>query len=349
MRRLSRVSMAVSALAVTFVGGALAAVMTPAAAASGPYQAFIVNSAWNCPGTSNSVTEVDGSGSTWTPSLPLYFGNPCVSGQVGIAGIATSPNGATAYLAQYYDSQIAPINTSTFTDGTSFSSGGTGPFQDAVTPNGDDLLVPNNGNDTLAVISTSNPSDVHTVSTGSQPFDVAVLPDGSAAYVTNNAGNTVTVVNLVGTPTVSATISFPGGGCVSPLYASATPNGKAVYVTCNGGSELWKISVAKNKAAKKGIALPHSGPTTLATGPGNSTMYVTDGGSVYPVDLTTGSPGKAIKTVSGVFAIASSPDAKYLLAASYNNPVYVVSTATNKVVSSFSSGGGGIFSIAFNN
>jgi YVTN family beta-propeller protein len=309
------------------------------------YTAIVVNNQYP---TSNSITEVTGSGSSWSPGSPLVIG----SGNLGLTSIAYAPNGATAYLAEGGENQIVPITISDFEAGTPFGSGGTVPFQDAVTPNGNELLVTNNGSNNLAVISTSDTSDVTSVSVGDAPFGIAVLPDGSAAYVTNTDSDTVSVVSLVGTPTVTKTISLPAK-CKTPYYDSVTPTGKAVYVSCQGNDYLWKITVSTNKAATTGIKVPHGGVKgslhqTVISG-NSKVLYATSGNDVYPITLKTGQVGAAIP-LTDAQSIAISPDGTYLMAGDnelYSDTVEVIATSDNQIVDTFSAGGYAHFSIQF--
>ena len=79
--------------------------LSPASAA-GPYTAIVVNNQFP---TSNSITEVNGSGASWTPETPVVVG----SGDEGLTTIAYSPDGSTAYLAVGNENSIFPIKTST--------------------------------------------------------------------------------------------------------------------------------------------------------------------------------------------------------------------------------------------
>src|SRR5271156_1983232 len=96
-----------------------------AGAAPSPYTVYDVNS--QCP-TDNSVTVTTGNGTSWTPGATDGVGN-CP------AGVTFSPDGSTAYVVNASDNTITPIDTSTFTAGTAFSTGVSTPIFDQVTPN----------------------------------------------------------------------------------------------------------------------------------------------------------------------------------------------------------------------
>jgi YVTN family beta-propeller protein len=317
------------------------------------YTAYVVNDQYP---TSNSITAVTGSGSTWTPGTPLVLG----SGAIGETTVAVSPDGSTAYQALGGENTIIPINTSTFTAGTAFSSGVTTPLDDEVTPNGEFLVVVGVGSNTVSVISTANTANVQTVTVGSSPTGLAILPNSSAAYVVNSGDNTVSVVSLVGTPTVTNTISFPGGGCHSPTYDAVTPNGKKVFVTCSGNDKLWKIKVATGHAAATGIKIPKGGEDNGNGGlhqvvitPDGHTAYVASGNDVYPVTLATKTVGSGIPMTNAT-SLAISSDGAYVMSGQSDNGcgcstdnVEVIQVSTNTVTDTFSAGGYEHFSLAF--
>ena len=321
--------------------GITAAVDSTAADASPPpYTVYVVNS--QCP-TNNSVTSVTGSGSSWTVGATDGVGD-CP------AGVSFSPNGSIAYVVNASDNTITPINTTTFAAGTAFSTGVSGPIYADVTPNGNSIVTAGPGGDTVAVISTSNTSDIQTVTVGNGAFGIAILPNSSAAYITNASDDTVSVVSLTGTPTLTKTITFPKPGCKGPIDAAATPNGKAVYVVCASNFRIWKISVATNKAAAAGIKIKKGGSSggsleEIVITPNGKTAYVSNynDGAVYPVTLKTGVVGTGIP-VPAAYGLAMSPDGSYVLAGdgtccNDTTDVYSIKVSTNTVVSSFNTGG----------
>jgi len=299
---------------------------------------YDVNS--QCP-TDNSVTVTTGNGTSWTPGATDGVGN-CP------AGVTFSPDGSTAYVVNASDNTITPIDTSTFTAGTAFSTGVSTPIFDQVTPNGDSIVTAGTGGDTVAVISTSDTSNVQTVTVGSGPLGAAILPDSSAAYVGNDDG-TVSVVSLTGTPTVTKTISFPGSGCTSAGDDAVTPNGKAVWVVCSN-FKIWKINTTTNKAAATGIKIKKGsgsggGLQQIVITPNGKTAYVSNNndGAVYPVTLASGVVGKGIK-VPDAWGLAITPDGSYVLAGNgtccyQTTNVYSIATSTNTIASSYNTGG----------
>jgi YVTN family beta-propeller protein len=238
---------------------------------------------------------------------------------------------------------VTPIATSTFTAGTPFSPGVSGPLFDAVTPDGASLLVGGSSSSNIAVISTSDTSDIQTVTVGSGPNGIAILPNGRAAYVANLNDGTVSVISLTGTPAVTATIPFSSPGCASPEGIAATPDSKDVYVVCQGG-QVWQITVAHNTVASQPINVPQtSGNEQIVITPDGKTAYVSNtNGYVYPVTLADNTVGTGIP-VPGAWGLAISPDGAYVLAGdgdccSVNTPVSVIKVSTNTVTTTLQTG-----------
>jgi DNA-binding beta-propeller fold protein YncE len=246
-------------------------------------------------------------------------------------------------MANASDNTITPINTSTFTAGTAFSSGVTSPLFMAVTPNGASLVVGGPGSNQVAVISTANTASVQTVSVGTNPEGLSILPDSSAAYIDNGSDNTVDVVSLTGTPTVTKTISFPSPGCTGPEGNAVTTNGKWVWVACDGNGMLWGIKVSKEKA-KIAIKVGKGDHQVVVT-PNGLTAYVSspNNNKVFPVNLTTHVVGNGI-AVNNAWGLAMSPDGSYVMAGDgtccfATTDVYVIKTSNNTISATLNTGG----------
>jgi DNA-binding beta-propeller fold protein YncE len=327
--RLFRLAVGAITGSVLAIGG-LTGIAPTSAGASGPYTAYVGND--QCP-TNNSVTSITGP-TSWSVGSTIGVGS-CP------AGIAFSPDGSTAYMANASDNTITPIDTSTFTAGTAFSSGVTTPLFVAVTPNGASLVSV--GSNQVAVISTANTANVQMVSVGNYPQGVAILPDSSAAYVDNGSDNTVDVVSLTGTPSVTKTITFPSPGCTGPEGNAVTTNGKWVWVACDGNGMIWGIKVAKEKA-KVGIKVGKGDHQVVVT-PNGSTAYVSspNNNKVFPVNLTTHAVGKGI-AVNDAWGLAITTDGSYVMAGDGTccfdtTDVYVIKTSNNQIAATLNTGG----------
>jgi len=114
-------------------------------------------------------------------------------------GIAITPNGAFAYVANLNSNSVSVINTATNTV-TATIMAGTGPYGLAITPDGAFAYVTNLNSNDVSVISTATNTVVATVPVGSGPVAVAITPNGAFAYVTNQSSNNVSVIEPLPTP-----------------------------------------------------------------------------------------------------------------------------------------------------
>ncbi len=318
------------------------------AAGSLKYVLYISNSGYggSCPADRTITRAV-------FPPLPPLENTLVPDGCADVLGntdIAFSPDGATAYVSEFAQGEITPINTSNFTPGKSFPSGGTEPIFLSVMPNDKYLVVANSSSDNVGVISTQHPTQITTVHDGDGPLDLSILPNGSAAYVANTDG-TVSSVSLNGAPSLIRTISFPSPGCSggSKISIAAAPDSRHVYVACQN-NELWTVDVPQNTVAKPPIQVPNAGQ--LVVTPDGTNAFVTGGGSngggVSKVDLATG----VVKTVAlpDAYGLSMSPDGKYVATAQDEDGVSTVdlmSTSSGRVVNTFQSGGSLIAWLAF--
>src|SRR5712664_228295 len=124
------------------------------------------------------------------------------------AGVAITPNGAFAYVANYNSNSVSVIDTVT-NSVTATVTVGTGPWGIAITPNGALAYVTNYTSASASVISTATNTVLATVALGSPAWGVAITPNGAYAYATTPGTNHVSVINTA-THTVVATVT---AGC----------------------------------------------------------------------------------------------------------------------------------------
>src|SRR6266446_2353259 len=156
------------------------------------------------------------------------------------AGVAITPNGAFAYVANFNSNSVSVIDTATNTV-TATVPVGINPLSVAITPNGAFAYVTNYTSASVSVISTTTNTVVATVATGSPAWGVAVTPNGAFAYVTTPRSNSVSVINTA-TDTVVATIAL---GC-GPESVAITPNGAFAYVGNSCDSTVSIINMTTN-------------------------------------------------------------------------------------------------------
>ena len=150
-------------------------------------------------------------------------------------GVATSPDGLTAYVATF--SGVVPVDLATSIAGAPI---GGGPFVDiAVTPNGQTAVATNFADDLVAFIDLGTATVTTIVAVGLGPFTLALSPDGAVAVTADAFGDTVTVIDMP-TRTVVTTVfvgAFPEG-------VSFMPDGRSFYVLNSDDSTASLIDVA---------------------------------------------------------------------------------------------------------
>jgi YVTN family beta-propeller protein/autotransporter-associated beta strand protein len=196
---------------------------------------------------------------------------------IGPIGVAFTPDGAHAYVANSSSNSVSVINTATKSVALSIPVGNS-PTGVAMSPNGQYVYVANQSNNgngaspgTVSVISTATNGVAFSIPVGNSPTGVAISPSGQYVYVTNmNNGNggagTVSVINTA-TNTVVSTITVG----ISPIGISVTPDGKYVYVANsninNGGrGPLVGIVSVISTASNTVVALIPVGTAPLSFG-----------------------------------------------------------------------------------
>ncbi|MBR7828909.1 GH92 family glycosyl hydrolase [Actinospica sp. MGRD01-02] len=279
----------------------------------------------------------------------------------------------TAYVSNYSDNTVTPVDTRTHNAGPAIPVGG-GP--DGMVVAGGKLFVANNNTNDVTVIDTSTNAVVATVPVGSvaadvaatpdgktvwvtnfgdgtvQPIDVATLtagkaiavgsqperlavsPDGTRLWVANQGSGTVSEVNLA-TDTVSHTIAVGP----APFGVAVTPDSGTVFITNGGGSSVSVID-ASTDAVTTTIAVG-AGPQYVQISPDGKTAYVADSGAggVTPIDVSTLTAGSFIATGSGAYAVGFSPDGTTAWVVDSNvNDVVPITVATGAVGSAVTVG-----------
>jgi YVTN family beta-propeller protein len=132
------------------------------------------------------------------------------------SGVAITPDGAFAYVANFDSDNVSVIDTATNTVTTTVTVGEE-PVGVAITPDGAFAYVTNSRSD-VSVIDTASNIVTATVTVGSFPVGVAITPDGAFAYVTNAGSDDVSVIDTASN-TVTSTVavgSFPFGVAITP-------------------------------------------------------------------------------------------------------------------------------------
>jgi YVTN family beta-propeller protein len=270
----------------------------------------------------------------------------------------------TAYVSNYSDNTVTPVDTRTHNAGPPISVG-SGP--DGMTTAAGRLFVANNNTNNVTVVDLTTNAVTATVATGNVAADVAAAPDqrtvwvsdfgdgtvhpidtstlavgapvkvggqperlrvnpaGTELWVVDQADGTVSVVNLA-SRTVTSTI--PVGA--APFGIAFAPDGRRAYVTNNGSGTVSVLDTAGHQVV---ATVPvGSGPEYVSVSPDGRTAYVAASGpgGVVPLDTATDTAGALIPTGGGTYALAFAPDGHTLWAVDSNtNDIRPVDPATN--------------------
>jgi YVTN family beta-propeller protein len=215
--------------------------------------------------------------------------------------IAITPDGGTAFVANYGSSTVTPIRTVSRRAGAPIPVGKQ-PWAIAVTPDGKTAYVANYGSNTVTPISTSTRRAGAPIPVGKQPRAIAITPNGKTAYVLDWGSAAVTPIS---TATNRAGPAIPVGSY--PFAVAIAPDGKTAYVANYGSNTVTPISTA---TGRPGRAVPvGQAPDSLAVTPGSAKVFVTGGDSdtVTAITAATGRAGRGIPVGYSPAAVAVSP------------------------------------------
>lgn len=151
------------------------------------------------------------------------------------------------YVACYLDDSVTVIEKD---NQTTIINVGDGPIGLAVTPDGSDVYVANNNDDTVSIIDTFTNTVIDTVSVGNAPWGVAIGAEGKYVYVTNSDADTVTVIQ---TDDRSVVRTFSVGDI--PRGISAPLNGTFAYVINQGNGSISRIDMSDDTVTELAAGL----------------------------------------------------------------------------------------------
>ncbi len=234
-----------------------------------------------------------------------HAGTPIAVGSEPV-GVAITPDGRTAYVADFSSNALTPIDTATNTAGPPIAAGAQ-PTGIAITPDGRTAYVADRGSNSVTPVDTATNAAGPSIPTSVDfPFAVAITPDGKTLYVGGEGNDQVAVIDTA-TDTVSATITLSEPA----LSIAVTPDGKTAYAVEPSGS-VTPIDTATNLAGA-----PFSAGSTafgIAISPDGGTAYVVNefSNGVTPF-LTATDTALAPISVSGLpVDDAITPDGKTL-------------------------------------
>jgi YVTN family beta-propeller protein len=228
------------------------------------------------------------------------------------AAVAITPDGSTAWIANYSENTVTPVVLATGAVGNAITVG-TNPDDIAITPDGAEAFVTNYGSDTVSVIDLSTKTVIATITVGTSPDAIVITPDGTKAYSSNSADGTVTQI-ATSSNTVGPVITVGS----SPDTLAVTPDGSTVWVGNLTSNTITPINTSTDTA---GPSVTVNDPSAIGITPDGAKAYVGNWneGTVTPVTLATRSVGSPITAggpntsppfVNGVnpYRVAITPD-----------------------------------------
>jgi len=145
-------------------------------------------------------------------------------------GVAFSPDGNTAYVANQLDNNVSVINVvSGQVVATIHTANGEATFAVQVSLDGSRLFIGTNTT-VVYIVDTSNNQIIGSLSVGDAPNAFVVAPDNRIIYVSSFVGGTVTEIDMF-TGTVLRTFSIGG----TPQGMAITRKGDRLYVANEAG------------------------------------------------------------------------------------------------------------------
>ncbi|MBV9312440.1 MAG: YncE family protein [Pseudonocardia sp.] len=213
-------------------------------------------------------------------------------------------------------------------------SGGTSPWNVAVSPDGRHAYVTNYNSNDLSVIDTVSNVVVITIPVGTNPWKVAVTLDGGHAYIANYGSNNVSVID---TSSNAVTATIPVGD--HPEATTVTPDGRHAYVTNSVSNNVSVIDTLSN--AVTGTIAVGIGPGGVAVAPDGRHAYVTNYNSdnVSVIDVGTNAVTATIPVGTNPWEVVMAPDGRHAYVTNYSsNSVSIIDLGSNTVTATIALG-----------
>jgi DNA-binding beta-propeller fold protein YncE len=178
--------------------------------------AYVTENASNAPG---EVFPIDLSTETAGTAIPISPEGD------GLPGIAITPDGSTAYVADYTQSTVVPIDLASGRPQTPIALSGRNPYAIAVTPDSKTVYVTDGGSDgdTVTPIAASTATPGTTITVGGAPRGIAITPDQGP------------VANFTVTSAPAGSQSSFDASCGTVPSCSTVPFGSIATYTWNFG------------------------------------------------------------------------------------------------------------------
>jgi YVTN family beta-propeller protein len=300
--------------------------------------------------TPETATVTAAAGSTAQTTLTVTAGPDAHAGFYEVAIAADAGNGAaiptahllitiahpgevipTAYVSNYSDGTVTPVDTDTHTAGPAITVG-SGPDGVVVLPDNTEAYVANNNTNDVSVISTVDNSVVTTVPVGPVAADVVATPDSQTVWVSNYGDGTVQPID---TATHSAGPPIKVGA--NPQRLRLSPDGAQLWVPDQGDGTVSVIDLATRAVTHTVTVGP--APFGVAFGPGHAYVSNTGNGTVSVIDTSTFIPTATIN-VAAPNGLANTVDGHLVYVAQNGGGVQPIDGATGTLAPAIPFGSG---------
>lgn len=248
-------------------------------------------------------------------------------------GVAISPDGGTAYVANSGSDSVSIIDTASNSVAATVATG-IRPVGLAVSPDGSSVYVANAGSQSVSVIDASSGTLVQIIPLGDVPWSVAITPDGSSAWVATSPPvgppsrfyvYVIDTGSLQVTQSVLAGMSSPSDGVALAI------SGSMAYVTSPGTGGVEVIDTIT--ATTRGVGIPIGmKPTGVATGLRYGYVTSSDNDTATVVDTSTQTVTQSVTVGPRPSGVAVTPDGSTVYVAnSGGSSVSVLDTSDNSV------------------
>jgi predicted alpha-1,2-mannosidase len=230
------------------------------------------------------------------------------------------------FVADNNSNDVTVVDTTTNAVSATVAVGGIA-ADVAATPDAKTVWVSNFGDGTVQPIDTATLTAGAPVKVGGQPERLGVRPGGAELWVVNQGDGTVSTVDLA-TRTVTHTVAVGA----APFGVTFDADGGRAYVSNNGAGTVSVIDTATYRVTE--TVPTGAGPEYAKVSPDGSTLYVADSGAggITPIAVATGTAGPLIPTGSGAYAVGFSPDGGTAWVVDSNvNDVRPITVATGAV------------------
>ncbi|MDQ6767425.1 MAG: GH92 family glycosyl hydrolase [Candidatus Eremiobacteraeota bacterium] len=228
-----------------------------------------------------------------------------------------------AYVANYFDNTITPVDPRTHAFGVPIPVG-PNPRDLTLSSDGRRIYVSDQGGQAVSVVDTETERVTATVAVAGSPWGIRVTPDGKTIWVSLTSNNLVQPIDAA---SLVAGKPIPVGD--QPGGLAIAPNGALLLVADLRSNDVTPVDLL-TRTARDPIAVG-AHPRNIVVSPDSSTAYVTNSGanSVTVVDLATFKASHDIGVGVAPRGLAFSPDGKWLYVADFaSNAVTPIETST---------------------